>query len=168
MLSPIAFSLGAAFASVVFSIQYRFRSRKPTWSHTSLEFIYNPTVLLLEANLRSSERMMRLITDNDFAQQLADILASPLREFCTRGGEILLRCGSDDARAVIAHLRNRGEDYLSFLHGVAPRPLKTAPALVLFELAAIGWREPTKAELAALRAVEELSLANGRAECASD
>jgi len=132
-----------------------------TWSHTELEFIHNPTVLLLEVNLGSSQRMMELMQDDDFAQQLADVLTSSLNEFCTRGGEILLRCGSDSPREVIAHLRRRGENYISFLNGIAPRPLKTDAGLVLAELDAIGWRQPTEAELVVLRAVEKLSDENG-------
>jgi hypothetical protein len=151
-----AFFSGAAF------VGKRQRPRAKEWSHTEREFIYNPTVLLLEVNLGSSQRMMELMQDDDFAQQLADVLASSLNEFCTRGGEILLRCSSDSARAVVAHLRGRGENYISFLNDIAPRPLKTEAGQVLAELDAIGWRQPTEAELAVLRAVEKLSDENGR------
>lgn len=148
----------AALVSAVYLFRMHIQSRRYQWYLTTTEYIYNPTVLLLEANLRSSPRMRELIKNNDFAQQLADILASTTTELCTRGGEILLRCSSDTMRGLVAHLRGRGENYLSLLHGIAPYPLKISSAQVLVELEAIGWRKPTKAEFVALNAIEKAAL----------
>lgn len=130
------------------------------WSCDYDFMIYNPTIVLLEWSLRFNKRMMDLIEDDDFAQMLSDVLGH--REFCTRGGEILLRVGSNGVRAIVAHLRNRGETYVCFLHGIAEYPLKVSADQVVAELEAIGWRQPTAEELTLLKAVEELSLRNGR------
>ncbi len=154
----LAGAYGAALVSAVYLIRMHIRSRQYKWYCTTVEYIYNPTALLLETNLRSSPRILGLIKDDDFAQQLADVLASPMTELCTRGGEILLRCGSDTCRGLVAHLRGRGEDHHSLTHGIAPYPLKASSAHVLAELDAIGWRQPTKAELAVLKAVEAAAL----------
>ncbi|MDQ0250497.1 hypothetical protein J2W22_002561 [Sphingomonas kyeonggiensis] len=162
MRSGAAFLAGTIVGAGLGFAGKRREASEPEWSHREDEFLYNPTVLLLEANLRASARMMDLMRDDDFAQQLADMLASSIGNFCTLGGEILLRCSSDSARAVVAHLRGRGEDYLSFVHSIAPRPLRTEPAQVLAELEAIGWRRPSDEELAALKAVEALSERNSR------
>jgi len=116
-------------------------------------YISNPSFRLLECTLRSSDRIQKLIQYDQFAQGLADILASSVTELCTLDGCILLWISSDDCRGLVAHLRGRGETHHEFSAGIISYPAKYDSDNILAELELLGWRVPSKKELSALLAI---------------
>lgn len=100
-----------------------------------------PSFLRFEGVIRRDERILRLMQDDAFAQQMSDLLASAVDDVVEESTGETLSGSSDDFRGLVAHYRQRGETYVDFLRGIVDYPMRKSVAReVAAELTRLGYR----------------------------